>query len=71
MVRLWLRITPKDDAPIRSPINTGRVWGTITPQRGAPIRSPMGIGAGVGRTLVIGFGDGDGRPAQNPPDCHP
>lgn len=49
MVWLQSRIAPKEDTPI----NTGRVWGTITPQRGAPIRTPMGIGAGLGRTLVI------------------
>ncbi|PWA50844.1 F-box domain, Leucine-rich repeat domain, L domain-like protein [Artemisia annua] len=42
--------------PIRSPINTELVWGIITPQRGAPIRYPMGIGAGLGRTFVIGLG---------------
>ncbi|GKD43445.1 hypothetical protein Tco_1268090, partial [Tanacetum coccineum] len=28
-------------------------------------------GAGLGRTLVSGFGDGDGRPTPNPPRCHP
>ncbi|GJU84710.1 RNA-directed DNA polymerase, eukaryota [Tanacetum coccineum] len=71
MVRLWLRIAHKDDTPIRSLISTGRVWGSITPQRGAPIKSPTRIGAGLGITLVSGFGDGDGRPASNPPRCHP
>ena len=34
------------------------VWGS-----GAPIRSPMGIEAGLKHGLLIGFGDGDGRPA--------